>query len=173
MREIIIPENETHWKQLRAKDITSTEISHPVVVNPAAAAPVVQRLYLTSNATSINNLNKGDVFKIAVTAPVVQPIFGATLTLGADTFKYAAVISAGNNPNDVTVTVNTATEVVDGVSHAAGTVITAKLLADPTTPLTFTATTGPALTGSLGFADSSARNLDTTGSLILTQDVIS
>ena len=113
--------------------VEGTSTPFNVVVSPTAAAPAVQRLYLTSNATNINNLNKGDVFKIAVTAPITQPVLGATLTLnnGADHLFTNAAASSSNAPGDVTITVNTATEVVDGVTHAAGTVITVTLLADP------------------------------------------
>lgn len=110
--------------------LTATSAVGLVTVDSTVAnnQPTIERVYLTSNASAIATLSSGDVFKVVTDAPMVQPLVNATLTVGGSVLTNSAATATA--AGSATFTVNTAAEVVDGVSHAAGTVLTVTLLAD-------------------------------------------
>jgi hypothetical protein len=139
-----------------------------VTTSSPLTAPALLRLYLTSNATAINNLSSGDVFKVVVSTPLNTPALGATLTIGGQAITYT--VATSTVANSATFAVNSAAEVVDGVSQPAGDVLTVTMLADPGAavafPTTLTASTG--IGNSVGFLTGTGGANDS-----LTRDVIS
>ncbi|WP_218974397.1 cell wall-binding repeat-containing protein [Streptomyces sp. NP160] len=153
----------------------STEVSHNVVVTTPATAPELKRLYTTSNASDVNNLSKGDTIKVIVSAPLTQPVNGASLVFGTspNIVTLTAAASDATAAGSASFSVNTSTEVVDGVSQAAGTVLTVKLLAAPLLGGTGSAAFGGAtlvLTDSTGIAGPSGSLVDPTSSNALLRD---
>ena len=143
-----------------------------VSTTTSTTAPTVRRVYLTSNSSDVNNLNKGDVFKVVLSSGVAAPVEGAKLTVGGQVFTYTAA-STTNAAGEATFSLNSGTEIVDGVSHAAGRVLTVTLLANPISGV-LPFDTSLVLTSSVGIANS-AGNLGTsiTAHNLLTQDVVS
>ena len=134
------------------------------------ALPELQRVYLTSNATAINTLNKGDVVKVVLTQPINTPAAGATLTIGGETITHRAAAATATD-GSATFTVNSSAEVVDGVSQAAGRVLTVTLLADPAGAVSFSTAT---LTASTGIGNSVGALVAPTGdNNVVTRDVVS
>lgn len=117
-------------------DVDGAEVV--VSTSATATAPTLRRVYLTSNASDINNLSSGNVFKVVTTQAMNTPATGATLTVGTKVFTFTAATSTA--AGSATFSVNTAAETVDGVSHSAGKVLTVTLLANPVDgPLPFDA----------------------------------
>lgn len=112
-----------------------------VLVPPTAstAKPAMLRTYTTTNTSAVNNLSKGDVFKVVFDRAITAPVVGASLTMaGAQVFTYRAADSTVTGA--VTFAVNTTAEVLDGASFGAGRVLTVTLLQEPTSAITFAAT---------------------------------
>ena len=145
-----------------------------VTTTTTLSAPALQRLFLVSNASNINALSKGDVFKVVLTQPIAAPAIGAKLSIGgADTILFTAASS--ETLGSATFSVNTGAESVDGVSLAAGTVLTVTLLADPVGgPLTIP-NAGLALTTSAGIGNTAGALPDQSAQANnkLTRDVTS
>lgn len=85
----------------------------------AAVAVNALRTFLITNASPVDSLSQGDVVKLVFDKPISQPAAGATITYGG-----AVLNSAAGANNNATFTVNTGAEVIDGVSLAAGRVLT-------------------------------------------------
>lgn len=161
---------------------TVTEGTATIAVSTTVtgSAPSIRRVYLTQNASNINNLSAGDQFKVVFNQTVNQPAVGSTLVLwvagdntGALTLtnRAAGTTSAGS----ATFTVNTASEVVDGVSHAAGRVLTVTLNAnpDPGVAAFWTGDEGLRIVSGTGIGNNAGNMPTQTANNAITRDVVS
>lgn len=103
-------------------------VSDPIITPAPAtdlAAASALRTFLVTNQSPISTLSQGDVVKIVFNRPMLQPAAGATIVYGGLTLSSHA--STGN----ATFSVNTSAETVDGVSFAAGRVLTITMTSTP------------------------------------------
>ena len=153
-----------------AGEQTSAASIEVTSTSAALAAPKLRRLYLTANPTGINVLSKGDVFKVVFDQFLTTPSLGAFLTVGGQSVTYTAASSEALGA--ATFAVNGSAEVVDGVSLAAGTVLTVTMLADAVAGTTAFGTA--TLTGATGIGNVAGPYVDIVATNeTLTRDVLS